>query len=247
MRILLSDADGTLFPSEEPAFVASTAVTNAALAALGATGRHVEHDAEALRLATTGKNFRSTLRALAADAGVEGELTPDVLGRWVTEERLAVTAHLGAVLTPDDGVSGPLERLASRFELAAVSSSALGRLDACFTATALASLFPPARRYSAEDSLPEPRSKPDPAVYRLALEELEVAAGDAVAVEDAVPGAESAVAAGIPCIGILCFVPPAERAGRAAELRAAGVEAVAADWAEVEALIAARAGTVAAA
>jgi hypothetical protein len=45
-----------------------------------------------------------------------------------------------------------------------VSSSALARLAGCFTATELDRLIPPARRFSAEDSLPTPTSKPDPAV-----------------------------------------------------------------------------------
>ncbi len=244
---LLCDADGTLFPSEAPAFVASADVTNAALAALGATGEHAAHDPEELRLTTTGKNFRTTLRDLAVRAGVADALTPAVLEHWVAEERRAVSAHLGAVLAPDPDVSGPLGRLAERFALAAVSSSALGRLDACFTATGLAPLFPPERRYSAEDSLPSPRSKPDPAVYHHALAELGLVAADTMAVEDSVPGAEAAVAAGIPCVGIVCFVPEDERSERTEQLLAAGVDEVAADWADVEAWVAARPGAATAA
>jgi hypothetical protein len=53
----LRDADGNLFPSEEPAFEASTEVTNALLASYGIS---IEFDPEELRLATTGKNFRTT-------------------------------------------------------------------------------------------------------------------------------------------------------------------------------------------
>lgn len=43
-------------------------------------------------------------------------------------------------------------------------------------------------------------SKPDPAVYRLALERLGIQAGDAVAIEDNVGGVASAVGAGITCL-----------------------------------------------
>lgn len=43
-------------------------------------------------------------------------------------------------------------------------------------------------------------TKPDPAVYRLAVERLGVQVGDCVAVEDNTGGVESATAAGIPCL-----------------------------------------------
>ncbi len=66
-RVLLCDADGCLFPSEEPAFVASADVTNAFLDRLGLT---VRFGAEELRLATTGKNFRTTAVDLAVAHGV---------------------------------------------------------------------------------------------------------------------------------------------------------------------------------
>ena len=39
LAALLCDADGNLFPSEEPAFVASAGVTNRYLAALGSERR----------------------------------------------------------------------------------------------------------------------------------------------------------------------------------------------------------------
>ena len=98
---------------------------------------------------------------------------------------------------------------AGRLRLALVSSSALSRLDACLGATALDELFPPSMRFSAEDSLPRPASKPDPAVYRLAGERLRVSGARALAVEDATAGVCSAVAAGFPVVGNTAFVPPA--------------------------------------
>jgi hypothetical protein len=68
--VLLCDAGGNLFPAEEPAFVASAGVTKAFLASFG-----VERvfTAEALRLATTGKNFRTTAVDLAVAHGVPAE------------------------------------------------------------------------------------------------------------------------------------------------------------------------------
>jgi len=98
-------------------------------------------------------------------------------------------------------------------------------------------LIPSGRLFSAEDSLPVRTSKPDPAVYLHACRELGLAPEQAVAVEDSVPGAQSAVAAGIATIGNLQFVPPDERAQRHEELRDSGVVAVVTSWSEVEQLV----------
>jgi HAD superfamily hydrolase (TIGR01509 family) len=227
---LLCDADGNLFPSEEPAFVASAEVTNRYLAALGSDRRFT---AEELRLATTGKNFRTTAADLAAAAGVTApDLTP-----WVSEEKQAVTAHLGRVLTADPEVTAALVALRGHLTLAAVSSSALTRLAGCFSATGLDDLIPAASRFSAEDSLATPTSKPDPAVYLHACAELGIAPEHGLAVEDSLPGALSAVRAGCPTVGNLRFVAPAERAERAAQLREAGVLAVVTSWRELTDLL----------
>lgn len=253
MPTLLCDADGTLFPSEEPAFDASVLVTNALLAKVGVAERLT---ADHLRVTTTGKNFRTTAVDLLVAQGVPvapaiagdraGAITTARGGRlfsaadldeWVREEAAVVTGHLGSVLYPDPAVLGPLSALAARFRLAAVSSSATARLDACFRATGLARLLPHEMRFSAEDSLPAPRSKPDPAVYAFACERLGARPVDCHAVEDSVPGVRSAVGAGITTVGILQFVPAAERQGRRAELLAAGAAAVVESWAEVEKLL----------
>jgi HAD superfamily hydrolase (TIGR01509 family) len=235
VAVLLCDADGNLFPSEEPAFVASAQVTNDCLAQLGVERRFTP---EELRLVATGKSFRATIAMLAGEAGVRDALTPEVVERWVDAEKAAVSAHLGDVLEPDPGVIEPLVRLAERFRLAAVSSSALGRLDACFEATGLAALFPREVRYSAEDSLAVPTSKPDPAIYAFAGERLRVSGSRGLAIEDSVPGAQSAVAAGFPTIGNLMFVADGERAEREEQLRAAGAAAVITAWTDLEALLA---------
>jgi HAD superfamily hydrolase (TIGR01509 family) len=233
VEVLLCDADGNLFASEEPAFVASADVTNRCLATLGSTRRY---GPEELRLTSTGKNFRTTIVGLAREAGVGDALTDETLEEWVAEEQRAVSSHLSRVLKPDRAVSEPLARLACRFGLAAVSSSALARLDACFTATKLAELFPVPRRFSAEDSLPTPTSKPDPAIYALAGRELGVSGAQGLAIEDSVPGALSAVAAGFVTIGNVAFVAPQERHERIAALYAAGVADVVASWSELESM-----------
>jgi HAD superfamily hydrolase (TIGR01509 family) len=257
IRVLLCDADGNLFPSEEPAFVASAAVTNRFLRAFGASR---ELTPEALRRTTTGKNFRSTAIDLAVDCGIP--LAPELAGgrnsggveqvagrrplltaaeleRWVAEEKEQVTGYLRAVLTPDSRVIAPLSALGRRFTLATVSSSALSRLDACLAATALAPLFPEERRFSAEDSLPTPTSKPDPAIYTFAGARLGIAPGQGLAIEDSVPGAQAAVAAGFATVGNLCFVPPDERPARIEALERLGVVAVIGAWEELAAMCAA--------
>jgi HAD superfamily hydrolase (TIGR01509 family) len=230
LQALLCDADGNLFPSEEPAFVASADVTNRFLAAHGIDQRFT---AEELRLATTGKNFRTTAAELAASSGRPVE----DLDAWVAEEKEAVTRHLAQVLRPDAEVTAALTTLSTRLTLAAVSSSALTRLAGCFTATGLDELVPPDRRFSAEDSLPAPTSKPDPAVYLHACAELGIAPEQGLAVEDSVPGALSAVRAGCPTVGNLRFVAPAERAERAQLLREAGVVAIVSSWTELTELL----------
>ncbi len=229
VRVVLCDADGNLFPSEEPAFVASTRVTNRFLAEHGVEHRY---EAEELRLAATGMSYRSLLARLAATHGLPA-LAPEAVERWVQEEKTAVTAYLRQELTPDPDVLGPLATLAEHHGLAAVSSSADARIAACFEVTGMAGYFPPARRFSAEDSLPVPTSKPDPAIYLHALHALGLEPGQAVAVEDSVTGATSAITAGIPTIGNLQFVQPGERDERRQSLTDVGVTSVVTSWVEV--------------
>lgn len=232
VEALLCDADGCLFPSEEPAFEASAEVTNRFLAEIGAASRF---SGEELRLATTGMNFRATAAALAAEEG--RGVDPEALEPWVATERAEVTAHLSRVLRPDPAVREPLERLAGSHTLAVVSSSALTRVEACLGAAALADLFPQPHRFSAESSLPTPASKPDPAIYLHALERLGLRPRRTLAIEDSVPGAEAAVAAGCPTLGNVMFVPPAERAERIAGLKGTGVVDVISSWCELELLL----------
>jgi beta-phosphoglucomutase-like phosphatase (HAD superfamily) len=64
-----------------------------------------------------------------------------------------------------------------------------------------------------------------------------VQAGQTIAVEDSLPGAQSAVAAGIATIGNLTFVPVEERAKRRQDLHDAGVLALVESWADVAAMM----------
>lgn len=229
VRVVLCDADGNLFPSEEPAFVASTQVTNRFLAEHGVARRY---GSEELRLAATGMSYRPLLMSLAQEHGVPA-LTPEELERWVRVEKQAVTAHLRETLRPDPDVLGPLTTIAEHHGVAAVSSSADARIEACFEVTGLAGFFPAERRFSAEDSLAVPTSKPDPAIYVHALRTLGLEPDQVAAIEDSVTGATSAIAAGIPTVGNLQFVQPAEREDRRRLLLGTGAVAIVSSWAEV--------------
>jgi beta-phosphoglucomutase-like phosphatase (HAD superfamily) len=247
---LLCDADDNLFGSERPAFDASTEVTNRFLARFGVTA---PLSSEELRKRAVGKNFRTTALDLAVQCEVpldqalaEGRpaavvasdsdvshgnaLTADELEKWVLQEREQVTAHLAVTLKADPEVLEPLRNLASHYALAAVSSSASQRLRACFTATGIDSLISEAVTFSAEDSLPVPTSKPDPAVYLHAGQVLGVQAHQGLAIEDSVAGVSSAVAAGYATIGNLMFVLPDERQSRRGELIDAGAVAITDSW-----------------
>jgi HAD superfamily hydrolase (TIGR01509 family) len=226
--VLLCDADGNLFNSEEPAFAASHSVVNDFLKAIGSPRRF---SSEQLRRQTTGRNFRSTARRLADLDGCalsEAELEP-----WVARERREVTAHLEATLKPDETVRSALIRLSEHFDLAIVTSSALSRVESCLRVTGLSDLFRPEWRFSAEDSLPLPRSKPHPDVYLHALACLGVSSHEALAIEDSVPGVRAATAAGVITLGNTSFVARSERAVVARELELAGAIAVSSSWEEV--------------
>ncbi|AEH08937.1 MULTISPECIES: HAD family hydrolase [Protofrankia] len=252
VRIVLCDADDNLFPSEAPAFTASTEVTNDFLERIGVDRRWTP---EELRRAAMGRNFRSVVLQAAADAGVPVETSTDpvepaepsagVAERvsaaemewWVAEEKRRVSDRLREVLRPDPEVLGPLASMGERYRLAAVSSSALSRLEASFTAAGLTGLLPPQVRYSAEDTPPVPTSKPDPTVYRIACEREGVAPTEAVAVEDSLTGATAAVRAGIPTVGNLQFVLPVEREARIAAFHEVGVAAVVENWLQLASLL----------
>jgi len=100
---------------------------------------------------------------------------------------------------------------AKDYQLAVVSSSALSRVQASIKKTGMEKYFRPDWVYSAATSLPKPTSKPDPAVYIHAMEQIGVKPEECVAVEDSKSGATAAMRAGIPLIGYVGPYPEDEK------------------------------------
>lgn len=232
-RVLLCDADDCLFPSERPAYEASAVVTNEFLRSAGVDRRYT---GQQLRREYTGLNFRAALPILARQLGVG--LTAEEVEHWVAVEKDVVTRHLALSLRPTSAVLDPLREVSAHTRLAVVSSSASRRIGACLQATSLDPLFPGHARFSAEDSLPRPASKPDPAVYELAVRSLGIAsAEDVLAVEDSEVGVRAAHGAGVPVVGLVQFVAGPEREARTGALLRAGASTVLDSWKAVARLV----------
>jgi HAD superfamily hydrolase (TIGR01509 family) len=164
--------------------------------------------------------------------GADGTLFP-------SEDR-ADSASLARALRPHPEVLATLAELRQRYQLAVVTASALSRLEACFTASGLDEILPAALRFSAEDSLPVPDGRPNPAVYQYAAQQLGIAPTGALVVEDSVAAVKSAVAAGIATVGMSQFVPLEERADRVRGLSHAGAAAVVDTWTDLASLLSRR-------
>lgn len=122
-------------------------------------------------------------------------------------DRLQPVPGLGSVL---DWASG------HGLRLAVVSNAPRANVDGTLRALGIGDYF--AVTVSAEEL---PRGKPDPLPYCTALEQLGIAADQAVAFEDAVPGLTAAVGAALPTVGVRTTQPPGvlERAGAVLTVR----------------------------
>lgn len=84
--------------------------------------------------------------------------------------------------------------------LVVVSSSAKARVEVSVEKGKMLPFFD-TRIFSAATSLPKPTSKPNPAIYKFAMESFGLRPEECIAVEDSVSGATAGVSAGIPTIG----------------------------------------------
>lgn len=112
--------------------------------------------------------------------------------------RMAYRAELNAALPPAPGVVGWLERAAQLgLRLAVASSSPITHVGAMLDQAGLRARF---EVLATGDEVAA--HKPDPAVYRLALDRLGLPAREAVAFEDTAHGVAAAQAAGLRCVAV---------------------------------------------
>jgi len=124
------------------------------------------------------------------------------LNDYVEQELGRVTKKLAEKAVECPGVTEQLELLKKQgYPMSVVSTSAKSRVVASLEKTNLDRFFPPEHVYSAATSLTPPSSKPDPAIYNYACEQLGVKNAEAITVEDSKSGATAAMRANIPCIG----------------------------------------------
>ncbi|WOO84061.1 Phosphorylated carbohydrates phosphatase [Vanrija pseudolonga] len=234
-KALLFDCDNTLVLSEDLAFEGGAALVNRLLAQHGVRNAPV-FTGKQLMTEYVGQNFRVLLANLQKEYGFS--LSPAEVDTLVASEldNLVQRIETPGELKPCVGVHAALERVVAKtpeYTLAVVSSSALSRVNASLKATSLEPYFAD-RVYSAATSLPVPTSKPDPAIYKFALDKLGVKPHEAVATEDSRSGTTSAVAAGIPTIGYLGPYEGDERDEMARVLTDAGARVLMLEWSGFE-------------
>jgi HAD superfamily hydrolase (TIGR01509 family) len=166
------------------------------------------------------------------------DLTPEELEAYVKREEDVVIAKLRQGLRPCPGVDAVLERVAKsgKYKMAVVSSSALRRVKVSIEAVGQDKYFGD-DVYSAASSLPTPTSKPDPAIYLFAMEQMGKKAEECLAVEDSKSGTLSATRAGIKTIGYVGPYEDDKKAEMEKTLKEAGAVVVMRDWSEFEDLL----------
>ena len=145
-----------------------------------------------------GQNFRGVVHGM--ETKYKFTLSDEERDTYVRMEEDRVIATLLKKAQPCAGATEALERNKEKYGMAVVSSSALRRVQASVEKVKQDYLFPKGHIFSAATSLPKPTTKPDPAIYLYAMEQIGVKPTECVAVEDSKSGTLSAVRAGIPTI-----------------------------------------------
>lgn len=232
IKELLFDCDNTLVLSEELAFEACADLANQILESQGVADRYT---GDQLIVDFVGQNFRGMMMSLQSKYGFE--LPKDKLEHYVKAEEDAVIAKLEAKAKPCVGSMEVLQKLfdEKKYGMAVVSSSALRRVRASIIKVDQAKYFPHEHVYSAATSLPKPTTKPDPAIYIYAMQQIGVKPEECVAVEDSKSGATAAVRANIPCIAYVGSYHGEEKQKEvAATLTAVGCKTVMWHWDQFE-------------
>lgn len=198
IKALLFDCDNTLVLSEALAFEACAELANEILEKNGISDRYT---GPGLLKDFVGQNFRGMMLGLQDKYHLQ--LSDAELDEYVARELGKVVETLEKKAEPCAGVVEVLEQLdrEKEYRLAVVSSSALSRVEASLRKVGIDKHFPHDYVFSAATSLPEPTSKPNPAVYLHACKEIGVDPSECVAIEDSKSGATAAKNAKIPLIG----------------------------------------------
>ncbi|CAO2654962.1 Nn.00g116950.m01.CDS01 [Neocucurbitaria sp. VM-36] len=196
-KYIMLDCDNTLVQSERLAFEACADLTNIVMEKHNIDTRYT---ADSLLEDFVGHNFRGMLKGLQKKHNFT--MPEDELEDFVEQELGAVTRKLSQKAVECPGVTNELNKLKEQgYPMSVVSTSAKSRVVASIEKAGIAHFFPPEHVYSAATSLDPPSSKPDPAIYIYAAEQLGVKPSEAITVEDSKSGATAAMRAGIPCIG----------------------------------------------
>jgi len=156
-------------------------------------------------------DFRRTfgLRNDAILRDILGELAPAEVERLAQRKEGLYREKIEGRVTAIPGAIDLLRRLQQRGRKMAIVSSAPGEnVRAVLRSLGLEGVFEAV--VAEEDTL---KGKPDPQGFLLAAEELGVAAGECVVIEDAPGGVEAAKGAGMSCIGLATSRPREALAG----------------------------------
>jgi len=237
INTILFDCDNTLVLSEKLAFEACANLANEILSSRNPPIDKTYTGPELLAT-FVGQNFRGMILNLQKLHGFT--LDPEELESYVLKEEDRVIAKLEEKAESCIGVDEELELLTSpdyqpKYTLAVVSSSALRRVKASIKKVNQCRFFPENSIFSAATSLPQPTSKPDPAIYIHACKELDKKMEECVAVEDSKSGTLSAVRAGIRVIGYVgSYDSKEERKEMRKVLAAAGAGVIMDEWSEFQ-------------
>jgi HAD superfamily hydrolase (TIGR01509 family) len=181
---VIFDLDGTLVDSEPNYYEAGRRL----LAGHGVRDFGWERHTDFIGIGT-----RETLEALRAEYGIAAPV-----GELLAEKNRLYLELAGASTEVFPQMREFVERLhASGAAVAVASGSSRAAIEAVLGRTGLAPLFPVT--VSAEEV---PHGKPEPDIFLEAARRLGVPPGRCVVVEDAVPGAAAARAAGMRCIAV---------------------------------------------
>ena len=178
-----------------------------------------------------GKNFRGMMAGLQEN--YHFQMPENELEDYVNREVDEVIKAIKAQAVECEGATQQVQwAMNQQYKMAVVSSSAGPRVEASVKRVQMDKYFPKDRIYSAATSLPEPTSKPNPAIYKFAMQELGVYCEECVAIEDSKSGAGAAVAANIPTIAYVGASPPHERDDLAKKLKDTGCKTRMDHWSE---------------